>query len=142
MKAGIFIDTSAFVAITNRHDQFHASACEAFRFVESRSPRITTNAVLLETCLYLERRVSTQASRRFWRSLISGEARVELYYLQNKDYERAYEIAAHYSDQEFSIADCLSFAAIERLGINWAFSFDDDFLVFRLPTGPIKRVPE
>jgi predicted nucleic acid-binding protein len=43
------------------------------------------------------------------------------------DEERAKHILFQYTDKDFSFADCVSFAVMERLAIRLAFSFDRDF---------------
>ena len=43
---------------------------------------------------------------------------------------RAEDILAHYQDKTFSLTDALSFAVMERLGIQAAFSLDRHFAQF------------
>jgi predicted nucleic acid-binding protein len=40
---------------------------------------------------------------------------------------RAQEIVATYQDKDFTLVDAMSFAAMDRLGINTAFAFDHHF---------------
>ena len=44
---------------------------------------------------------------------------------------RLWQIGALFSDQDFSIVDRTSFAVMQRLGIERAASFDDEFAVFQ-----------
>lgn len=44
-----------------------------------------------------------------------------------EDRERAWAIFQRYDDKVLSFTDCTSFAVMERLGINTAFSVDHDF---------------
>jgi predicted nucleic acid-binding protein len=60
------------------------------------------------------------------------------------DLEAAWRIAQAYPDQAFSFVDCLSFALMERLGIEEVFAFDAHFLVYRFGPGRrrgFRRVP-
>lgn len=141
MKNAIFIDTGAFIALADKTDQYHAQACELATEVEKTGPRVTSIFILLETSLYFQRRLSLEVSQRFWHSLVSGEAQVELLAPESSDLERAHQISQHYADQTFSWVDCTSFALMERHKIDRAFAFDQDFLVFQLPRGPIRRLP-
>ena len=43
------------------------------------------------------------------------------------DEERAKQILFQYDDKDFSFADAISFAVMERLAIGLAFTFDRDF---------------
>ena len=43
------------------------------------------------------------------------------------DEERAERILFRYTDKDFSFADAISFAVMERLGIQLAFTFDHHF---------------
>ncbi len=58
-----------------------------------------------------------------------GVAAVEL--VAAADLEVAWSIASTFSDQDFSIVDCTSFAVMQRLGMRRVASFDDDFAVYR-----------
>ena len=65
-----------------------------------------------------------------------GGARVE--FVTPADLEAAWAIGEAFPDQEFSIVDRTSFAAMERLGLSRVASFDDDFAVYRYGRGRTK----
>ncbi len=141
MKNAVFIDTGAFIALANASDQYHSRAVAAALDVEAMGSRVTTPFVLVETCTYLQRRVSEAAGRQLWGSLISGEAEVRLLSIEPRDLERAYQISLQYADQPFSWVDCTSFACIERQKISRVFSFDKDFQIFKFSHGPLHQIP-
>ena len=58
-----------------------------------------------------------------------GGVRIE--FVTAGDLERAWAIGEAFPDQDFSIVDRTSFAAMERLGVTKAASFDDHFAVYR-----------
>jgi uncharacterized protein len=141
VKNSVFVDTGAFVALADEDDQFHVRAVRAGKEAEKSGHRLTTDFVLMETCLYLQRRLSPASARRFWGSILSGDAGVELARVESPDLERARDIADQYADQDFSIVDCVSFAVMERLKMSRVFSFDHHFDVFRPSTGRWERFP-
>ena len=47
------------------------------------------------------------------------------------DLSKAWDIIQRFPDQDFSLVDCLTFAMMERLGLEAAFTFDRHFAVYR-----------
>lgn len=122
----VFVDTSVWYAAADRGD------CHNFRAKEiliQQAKLVTSDHVLLETWLLLQHRLNRSAALKFWQGLRSGIARIEPITLV--DLEAAWHITQYFKDQDFSLGDCTSFAVMERLGIRWAASFDDDFLIYR-----------
>ncbi len=56
--------------------------------------------------------------------------------ITGKDWENAVAYFMKYKDQPIDMTDCLSFAVIERLGINMALTFDNDFRIHGLEVQP------
>jgi predicted nucleic acid-binding protein len=122
----VFVDTSAWFAAADAGDRSHARAKE---ILSSGEPLVTTDHVLAETWTLLRYRIGRHAAERFWEGLRAGVAQIEL--TGTADLETAYEIGQRFPDQGFSIVDRTSFAVMQRLGIQTAASFDNDFAVFR-----------
>jgi predicted nucleic acid-binding protein len=125
----LFVDSSAFYAAADRGDASHERAAELLR---KSGGLVTTDHVLVETWLLLQRRLSTAAAERFWDGIRSGAARVEP--VGMADLERAWSIGRAFVDQEFSITDRTSFAVMQRLGVLRVASYDDDFAIYRFGT--------
>lgn len=122
----LFVDSSAFYAAADRGDRQHERAAA---ILTAGEPLVTTDHVLVEAWLLLQRRLGPQIAERFWEGLRSGAARIEL--VGPADLERAWSIGIDFPDQGFSIVDRTSFAVMQRLGVLRAASFDDDFAIFR-----------
>ena len=122
----LFVDSSAFYAAADRGDRQHERAATV---LSAGEPLVTTDHVLVETWLLLQRRLGTAVAERFWDGLRSGAARIEP--VGPADLERAWSIGVDFPDQAFSIVDRTSFAVMQRLGVLRAASFDDDFAIFR-----------
>jgi predicted nucleic acid-binding protein len=86
---------------------------------------ITSNFIVAETHALILSRISRQHALRFL-DRISRSAFVVVR-LTPEDEARAVEIIRQYDDKNFSYVDASSFAIMERLGIDTAFSFDRHF---------------
>jgi predicted nucleic acid-binding protein len=126
----LFVDTSAWYAAADRSDNSHARAKGVLAAGENL---VTTDHVLIETWLLLRHRLSRTAAERFWDGLRSGVAEVEPVTLA--DLAVAWTVGEAFPDQDFSIVDRTSFAAMQRLGLRRVASYDDDFAVYRFGRG-------
>jgi len=97
-----------------------------------RNP-ITTDHVLVETCLLLSSRYRREAAEQFWDRMRTGAVQIE--FVTAVDLDIAWSIGEIFSDRTFSIVDRTSFAVMERLGLTRAASFDDDFAIYRYGRG-------
>lgn len=125
-RVTLFVDSSTFYAAAVTNDRSHVRAAE---IVTSGEPLATTDHVLVETWLLLQRRVGREVAERFWTGVRAGAALIEP--VGAADLEAAWQIGQQFPDQTFSIVDRTSFAAMERLGIFRVASFDDDFAIYR-----------
>lgn len=122
----LFVDTSVFYAAVDLGDTGHDRA----RVVLGRNERlVTTDHVLVETWLLLQRRLGQPTADTFWGRVRAGVVTPE--FVVAADLEAAWAIGHAFPDQTFSIVDRTSFAVMLRLGVHRAASFDKDFAVFR-----------
>lgn len=122
----LFVDTSVFYAVADRSDRSNARA----KSIIGRNEQVlTTDHVLVETWLLIQRRLGARAADSFWRGARAGAVSIET--VTSEDLEGAYLIGEAFPDQEFSIVDRTSFVALQRLGVQRVASFDHDFAVFR-----------
>ena len=128
----VFVDTSAWYAAADSAD---ASNAQAKAILGAGEPLVTSDHVLVETWTLLRHRIHRAAAERFWTALRGGVAAIEP--IGAADLEAAWQIGASFPDQDFSMVDRTSFAVMQRLGIERAASFDDDFAIFRF--GPNRR---
>lgn len=122
----LFVDTSAFYAAVDKGDRDHARALTLLATAEAL---VTTEHVVVETWLLVQRRIGSSAADAFLDGVMQGGAAIEM--IEAADFEAARRIAIAFSDQQFSIVDRTSFAAMERLGLSRALSFDSDFAIYR-----------
>lgn len=120
----IFVDTSAFVALTDRKDRNHAAAKRCLqKLARARRPLVTSTYVADEVITLVRMRLGHAVA------LTAGEALLESRWCELMDIdeallEKAWSIFSAYSDQSFSFTDCTSFALMKGLGAEDAFTFD------------------
>jgi predicted nucleic acid-binding protein len=90
---------------------------------------VTSDHVVVESCLLLSRRFGPAEAHRFWAQVRRGKARVEI--VSSADLDAAWTIREAFPDQRFSLVDLTSFAMMQRLGVHRVASFDSDFAIFR-----------
>ena len=123
----IFIDTSAFLALENRKDEYHKRAL-MFRdsLLESKESLVTSDYVLDETYTIIRLRAGHKIAVQFG-EMIQATGLIEIKYLTKEILREAWHIFKSFSDKEFSFTDCTCFALMETLKIKTAFTFDDHF---------------
>lgn len=129
MTAGrvIFVDTSAWVALTDRHGAHHRKAASVFPgLLKTSRSLVTSNLVVAETYILLRREMGRAAAAGFLERIKASPRIVKIY--SDEEAESAAEkILSKYEDQEFSYTDAVSFALMRRMGIRKAFCFDKHF---------------
>ncbi|MBI4378631.1 MAG: PIN domain-containing protein [Nitrospinae bacterium] len=120
----LFVDTGAWYAIVDKKDPDHNKAKYFLKI--NKIPLITTNFVFDETITLLRCRLGWNVAKDFGHSLKSSKF-VSLISIKDEDEERAWEIFLKYKDKDFSYTDCTSFAVMERLKMDTAFTFDSHF---------------
>lgn len=123
----IFVDTSAFLALENRRDIYHNKAL-IFKdtCVKSAQKFITSDYVLDESYTIIRIRASHAIAVQFGEMLYRSQF-IHIERITPEIFEDAWRIFKSFSDQDFSFTDCTSFALMEQLNINTAFTFDAHF---------------
>ena len=115
-----------FYAAADRGDRSNARAQQV---LSGGDRLVTSDHVLVETCLLIAHRLGRDAAERYWEAIRSGAALVEP--INAADLEVAFLIGETFRDQDFSIVDRTSFAVMQRLGVLRAASLDEHFAIFR-----------
>ena len=127
--SSILVDTGAWYALMSRTDINHAKAKQFYQERVGQDSFITTLPIVVETWALANARLGRRAAMQFWGML--RETGLPLITPEPPDMDRAWEISQRYPDQDFSLVDCLTFAIMERYGVEAAFTFDRHFLVYR-----------
>jgi len=133
----LFIDTGAFIALTDADDENHKAAAAFYRNAKEKGTRfVTTNFVLCETLNYLRARISHNIAVLF-RENLKKSGFLEIVTVTPSIEDAAFTIFKRYTDKDFSFTDCTSFSIMKSLKLKSAFAFDRHFDQFegigRLP---------
>jgi predicted nucleic acid-binding protein len=127
MNKPVFVDTSAWFASIAKNDQAHRQAItEHQKLLREKARFFTSNLVVHESTILLERKVNRREGIQFLTSIIA-DPNVEIIHATPEIEQEAYQMYKKYGDQDFSIADCVSFVIMKHFAIHRAFTFDDHF---------------
>ena len=133
----LFVDTGAFIALTDADDENHKAAAAFYRKAKEKGVRIvTTNFVVCETMNYLRARISHQIAVLF-RENLKKSGFIEIVTMTPLVEDAAFTIFKRYNDKDFSFTDCTSFSIMRSLKLKSAFAFDKHFEQFE----GISRLP-
>lgn len=125
----VFVDTSAYVALMRAADGQHQQARHIMdRIVGAQSRLFITNFVIAEIHAFLVTRSGVPLATRFIQEV--DRSTINAIRVGAEDEERAKDIIVQYNDKDFSYTDATSFAVMDRLDIQHAFSFDHHFRQF------------
>ena len=122
-----FVDTSALYAIFAASDGKHRDAVEIFRKLSrERTSLVTTDLVLIESYVLVHARTGRPGLLRF-RNAVGKSAWLETILATREHDAAAWDLLEQRTDQDYSYVDATSFVVMRVLGIERAFTFDDDF---------------
>ena len=122
----MFVDSSAFFAVIDRDDRDNARADAIQNSLFRSSARlVTSNFIVAECHALILNRVGRDPALLFLNRMEANG--FEVVRVTPEDEARAVQIIRQYDDKSFSYVDGSSFAVMERLDINLAFSFDRHF---------------
>lgn len=128
----LFVDTSAWLALNDRDDQYHKKAVE--KSVEIKNQRIeliTSEYVIDESVTLIRYRVSHKSAVVFGDSLFSSNI-IRIIDITDGDRYKAWEMFKKYDDKELSFTDCTSLVLITNLKLRKVFAFDEHFRQLRI----------
>jgi len=123
----LFVDTSAFVALTNKADQYHKRAKEFLGLFSPAWKLHTSNYIIDETITRIRMVAGHKNALTFSKMLFSSRV-YKIHYIDEIIEKESFKIFEKFSDKKLSFTDCTSFALMRRLELNEAFAFDDDFI--------------
>lgn len=131
----IFIDTSAFVAYTDRTDANHDTAKEFLDSLAQRDRLHTSNYILDETITRLRFTLGHAQATTFAETILADPV-CRVHYIDAAAQERALKVFKKFRDQRLSFTDCSTVSLVRDLGLDAVFAFDEDFSRVGLRTLP------
>ena len=124
-------DSSAYLALLDRRDRNHPTAVGILEWLADEGYRLyTTSTMLVESRALILSVLGGRVATEFLRSMESSSTVVIR--VRASDEARARAIIYRYDDKTYSYNDAISFAVMERLGLEAAFTFDSDCRQYRL----------
>ncbi len=124
----IFVDTSAWLALADRHDGDHVRVLDVARRIARGEfgKQVTTNYVVTETLTLIRRRLGLSAAVSLAKTF--GESdEIRVFWIEPVHHEEAVQLMANHEDRVWSLTDCASFVVLRALQIRQALALDDDF---------------
>ena len=121
----LLADSSALLALADRRDVNHATAVEFLR-CHPHARFVVTELIVAEVATRICARADAARAVAVARSLLDSR-RYDLVFTDIEVLQEALERLARFADKRLSLADCASFALMDRLDLREAFAFDRDF---------------
>jgi len=123
----VFVDTSALFAHVDTDDDYNRSVMAHLREIATRGGKlVATNFILAELHALLLTRINRHVAFTSLKRIRESRD-VAVIHVGLDDEQRGWEIIERFSDKDFSFADAISFAVMERLGMTHAISLDAHF---------------
>ena len=127
MSRSLFVDSGAWIALTNPRDQHHLDADRLFRAAaESRLRLITTNLVVAEVHRFLLHRSGLVIAARALDHIEAAE-NLSVEFATAEHHRVAREWLVRFADQPITYTDAVSFAVMKARRCRAALTFDRHF---------------
>ena len=135
----VFVDASAWIALYNHDDQFHAAAKPAWRAFANQSVRLLTSDYILDESYTLVRRRANLKAAVALHDLLVRSKVVRVLEVDASLRADAWALFVKYEDKLLSYTDCTSFALMQKYRLYEVFAFDADFARLGFVVVPTSR---
>ena len=123
----IYVDTSAFYALLDRSDQFHARAKTAWpALLEDGITLVTSNYVVSETVTVLQYRIGFEAACLWYKDVLGV---LSVCWVNEDTHRLACELWMNLGRRRYSLVDCVSYITMHQNRIEKAFSFKENYAI-------------
>jgi uncharacterized protein len=135
----LFVDTSAWVAISAKDDKYHRSASTAFAGLKrTRFQLTTTDYVLDESLTHLLTHYGHQRAVAFGNWALRSES-IFIQRIDQTIWDEAWQLFQQYDDKKWAFTDCTSFVVMQRHKLYQAFTFDRHFVQADFQCWPVRE---
>ena len=128
MSEPVFVDASAWVALTNTKDRYYTDATSIYRrLLQSATPLITSTWTAYEALTIVKVKLGYSQAERLWRR-IQRPSVVELVTVDERIEAEALDLFWRYKDKDWGVVDCASIVVMDGTGCRQAFAFDRHFM--------------
>ena len=131
MDRYVFVDTWAWIALSNRKDRHHEVAKREYEEIKAAGYRmVTSDYVLDEVITALFRNVAFGSAVQFVESLFAAieSNKIRLEKITKERFEAAWSLRKKYRDKpDISFTDLTSFVLMQELRVNKVFTGDTHF---------------
>ena len=121
----VYVDTSAFLAVLNADDRFHALARRRWhQLIEAGRSLICNNYVLVETIAVIQNRLGMDAVIAFQNDV---RPILTILWVDEDLHQRAVSALLAARRRRLSLVDCASFESMIQAGMRQVFAFDTHF---------------
>lgn len=121
----VFIDTSALYALIDGDDINHEKAKETwFYYLDQSVDFFCHNYILVETTALLQNRIGMDSVNAFVNDILPV---IHVEWVNMELHQAGLTSLLTAARRKLSLADCVSFSLMRRLGIYLAFAFDQHF---------------
>jgi predicted nucleic acid-binding protein len=125
--ATYFADTSFWIAISSKRDQYHSQAAAWRQSVVRTASRLVTSEAVLWEWLNALSDASTRAIAAEGYRRVHADRQIEVVSLQPELSDAAIGLYRDRADKNRSLTDCLSFVIMERHALTEALTTDRHF---------------
>jgi len=124
----LFVDSSAWYALSDYDDRHHDSASVFLsQVLRSNNHLITSNLIIGETYTLLRARLGYREAWEFL-ARVKASSHLEIIFINEIIESKAYNLLKRFRDQNFSYVDGTSFVLMQERRITEAFAYDKHFL--------------
>ncbi len=126
----IFVDTSAWVAMSDSGDSLHQAALGFSQELARKYELIVTNYILDETytLLLLNAGYQRTITLKSKLDLLAQSGILQIIWVSESIANEAWDVFKQFNtDKQWSFTDCVSYVVMQQQGITKAFTFDHHF---------------